>query len=124
MSMGTTSTLRTARIKHDCLMCGAVIEPGEAYQRTKGQWEGEWQDWAAHKVCHDIYPPGECSPDEGWCGIVDLAETAELLEAFLARFPPEDEDDAEYASQRFGVIGRRKAIPSREGDTTEGRANG
>lgn len=108
MSLGTTTTHQTAARRHDCLMCGQLIEKGEKYARVKGKWEGEWQNWGAHEVCYAIYPAGEgVSPDEGWRGVVDLAKTTELLEAFLERFPPKDDDDGEYAMRQFGIITHR-----------------
>lgn len=97
---------------HRCEVCGTQIERGEKYYRIKGLWDKEWQNWGAHTVCLDIFHDGSGEQEVtelSWREIVEIASYAEQLEAFLARFPPEDDEDGAFALKEFGRIARRKA---------------
>lgn len=41
-------TVPTARIKHRCEECGAMIRPGEKYESVSGMWDG---DFGTFKTC-------------------------------------------------------------------------
>jgi hypothetical protein len=120
MSIGTTTTTPLAAKPHACEVCGKMIEVGERYSRIKGNWEGEWQNWAAHTICLEIYDDNaeEGVTSVGWFELVEMTTTAEQLESFLARFPPADdeEDKAEAANRQFGFLGEhlRRAHEARE----------
>jgi superfamily II helicase len=43
-----------ARKKHICQECGETINEKENYQRVKGLWEGEWDNFTICKICSDI----------------------------------------------------------------------
>ncbi len=43
-----------ARKPHVCCECGAAIQPGERYQRSKGLWEGHWWTEATCDPCSRI----------------------------------------------------------------------
>ncbi len=88
---------------HRCAVCGKQVEPGETYYRIKGLWEKEWQNWGAHTVCLDIYHDGSGEQEItelSWRELVEIASTAEELEAFVARFPPKDDEDGAIRPQR------------------------
>ena len=38
-----------------CEYCYGPIPKGEEYYRYKGLFEGEWQNWAMHRECHESY---------------------------------------------------------------------
>ncbi len=38
---------------YQCEACGAQIPIGEKHWHQTGMWEGDWQDWRAHKECYD-----------------------------------------------------------------------
>jgi len=44
----TEVTHHVARKQHQCCECGGIIEPLDVYERTKGQWDGEF---SVYKVC-------------------------------------------------------------------------
>lgn len=106
MSIGTKQTHPVARIEHYCEMCGKRIKVGAKYVRVSGKWEGDWQNWAAHTVCSDIY----ANADEGvqvltWRELVDYAPRGVELTRFLVEFPPEDEDDAAWLARLTAIRG-------------------
>ena len=49
-----TETMPVARKAHRCCECGAVIAPGEQYERIEGRWEGRWETCKTCIVCARI----------------------------------------------------------------------
>lgn len=43
-----TVTHHVAHKEHKCCECGGIIAPLDVYERTKGQWDG---NWSIFKVC-------------------------------------------------------------------------
>ena len=43
-----TVTHHVARNQHQCCECGGIIAPLDVYERTKGNWDG---NWSIFKVC-------------------------------------------------------------------------
>lgn len=117
MSIGTTTTNPVATKPHRCEFCGRAIDRGERYARVRGQWEREWQNWAAHTICLDIGSgAGEFEVYQyDWRDLAEMTTSAEQLEAFLQRFPPAEEDpdegetQAAYAARQFERLGRKAA---------------
>lgn len=110
MSIGTTTTTPVAAKPHYCEVCCKQIDRGERYTRVKGEWEREWQNWAAHTICLDLHgsaSEGVCQMS--WRELMERTSSADELRAFLARFPPADEEDAADALEEFEVIARREA---------------
>lgn len=110
MSLGTTTTTPVAAKPHACEICCKPIDRGERYTRVKGRWEGEWQNWGAHTIClelHGYADEGLCQMT--WGELMEKTRSAEQLEAFLARFPPPDDEAAADALEEFQVIARRQA---------------
>ncbi len=42
-----------ARKRHRCEMCYGPIPKGELHAYMHGKYDGEWQNWHAHKECQD-----------------------------------------------------------------------
>ena len=109
MSLGTTTHNFKARKQHRCSMCIEPINKGETYGRTKGQWEGDWQDWKAHDVCLQVYRTDEYDYSvecTSWCDLVSMTTTSNI-EAFLKRFPPKDEEQYRHAKSHAEDLGVR-----------------
>lgn len=43
-----SATKPTARVKHKCVECGSIIQPGEQYEKMFGIWDG---DISTSKTC-------------------------------------------------------------------------
>lgn len=43
-----------ARIKHTCSECGGAINPGDRYERSVGNWGGDFSTFKTCSVCAEI----------------------------------------------------------------------
>ena len=46
--------VKSARLPHDCHLCGCMIMLHEPYIRESGKWRGEFFDRCSHRHCFNI----------------------------------------------------------------------
>jgi len=99
-----SETYPVARKAHRCGECGAVIQPGEGYQRIRGLWEGAWSGVKSCEKCADLRE----SLNEVWCcGLGELRDDYReyLQETGKARY---DEILEDYAYPKNHLLGGGK----------------
>lgn len=88
----------TARKPHKCCECGAEIPKGERYERFKGKWEGEWEEYRTCLGCVECRDAFSCgfTFTEFWSdffdsteGNVDIADLDRLSPVGRAKFSDE-----------------------------------
>ena len=67
------------RKRHRCVACQGPIPKGENHYHQTGMWEGEWQDWRAHRECHDAWAA------DGYGEIGDCGEVPDRVLAIMVK---------------------------------------
>ncbi len=62
--LGTVQTV-TARKRHRCEVCYGPIPQAQVHSYMHGKWDGEWQNWHAHRECMAGLDDDEFMPGSG-----------------------------------------------------------